>query len=680
MERENLKKAILASFGAMNNHLLILKKRFTLFADYYNLLFKLQLNKTYESPDELRKTYLQRISKIVEFIEIVENVENELNSSDLSAKLSDHYLLFLQREIVNYTWNNSDFYYTPQGMEMIKSNLINFEKKEDVIETEVLLPNNRAFIQQISSQFQSDKNYFVNVEQKINSITVFSNFKNINNNVVIVGANGSGKSTFTRQISGKLSDNVSIISAQHLLVIRPVNQISFTNQEINNVRNFQTQGKLGSDPNLISLLQQDFTLLVSALYSEHLDRASDYYDNKSERIESVLNKTINIWNKIIVHRELKLINKKLSAYDPEENSSYDINLLSDGEKAVFYYIGHVLLSKPNSYIIVDEPEIHLHLSISGKLWDILEKERDDCKFIYITHDLEFAASRDNKTLLWNKRFISPSTWKVEPLPEDNYIPEQLMMEIVGSRRLILFCEGTKSSYDYKLYRHLFNNMTVIPVGGHLDVVSITKAYNKSSEIYGKNSYGIIDGDFHDPEQLKSWAKENIYALQFNEIENFLCEESILEFAKETWCSPDNSINSFKDKFFSALESDKLVQVSTFVLNKTNNHLKENLLNQCKSLDSIKDELDSLIKSLDIDKLYDEKLKEIEKILSERNYSEAIKICNFKGKLFSFTNEISKDYKVRIIKLLSKNDKLLDELRTKYFPNLKKINESNVEMR
>ena len=154
------------------------------------------------------------------------------------------------------------------------------------------------------------------------------------------------------------------------------------------------------------------------------------------------------------------------------------NLLSDGEKSVFYYIGHILLALENSYIIVDEPENHLHLAICNRLWDCLEQERPDCKFIYLTHNLDFATSRTDSTILWNKSFIPPSQWNFEILPSSETIPEVLVMELVGSRKNICFCEGdTKSSLDYRLYSILFPNYTIIPVSGHRNVIEYTNTYN-----------------------------------------------------------------------------------------------------------------------------------------------------------------------------------------------------------
>ena len=145
---------------------------------------------------------------------------------------------------------------------------------------------------------------------------------------------------------------------------------------------------------------------------------------------SFLSKTIELWNKIIEHRSL--INSRTGLFVTGQNiKPYDFNQLSDGEKAVFYYIGHVLLAPHNSYIIVDEPENHLHLTICNKLWDELEKNRPDCKFIYLTHNLNFATTRSDSTILWNKKFIPPNDWDFEILPEDEIIPEILIMEMTS---------------------------------------------------------------------------------------------------------------------------------------------------------------------------------------------------------------------------------------------------------
>jgi predicted ATP-dependent endonuclease of OLD family len=48
-------------------------------------------------------------------------------------------------------------------------------------------------------------------------------------------------------------------------------------------------------------------------------------------------------------------------------------------------IGEVLCAPEKSIIIIDEPEMHIHVSLIKHLFDLIEAERPDCAFIYLTH-------------------------------------------------------------------------------------------------------------------------------------------------------------------------------------------------------------------------------------------------------------------------------------------------------
>ena len=288
------------------------------------------------------------------------------------------------------------------------------------------------------------------LEKKLTTYRIFDKIKWINNNIVMIGANGSGKSTFSRQLSGKISSNISILSAQHLLVYRKQNTIPANLDVIKDLRAFQKREKLSSDSDFALLIGKDMDNLITTLVADHTNKALAFYSG-SQREPSHFETTVKIWQELIVHRGLFLMNNTIFARASEQ-PQYSFNNLSDGEKAVFYYVGHVLLVEPNSYIIVDEPENHLHLAICNKLWDRLEQQRPDCKFIYLTHNPDFAASRTNTTLIWNKRFIPPSTWDLQIIEPDGTLPSTLLMEVLGSRKKVCFCEGKdKSCLDYKLF-------------------------------------------------------------------------------------------------------------------------------------------------------------------------------------------------------------------------------------
>ena len=171
-------------------------------------------------------------------------------------------------------------------------------------------------------------------------------------------------------------------------------------------------------------------------------------------------------------------NLKIKYSKGDQTKEYPAFRMSDGEREIFYVVGRVLLSKPSSLIIIDEPELHLHKAILNKLWDILEVKRNDCQFIYLTHDIDFASSRIAQKL-WLKSYTSDilEDWELEPIL-DNAIPEVLLMKILGSRKKILFCEGKNSSMDHQIFEILFPNYTITPVASCKDVINYTRAFNK----------------------------------------------------------------------------------------------------------------------------------------------------------------------------------------------------------
>jgi hypothetical protein len=46
--------------------------------------------------------------------------------------------------------------------------------------------------------------------------------------------------------------------------------------------------------------------------------------------------------------------------------------MSDGERAIFYFLGQCLVAPENAAIIIDEPEAPVHKSILQQLWNSIE--------------------------------------------------------------------------------------------------------------------------------------------------------------------------------------------------------------------------------------------------------------------------------------------------------------------
>ncbi len=578
----------------------------------------------------------------------------------IDDSISNQYKTFLQSEITQF--NPSNLHLLQQGSH---TQIYAFLDKQ-INDQLSISPNDNnviSWIKDLPNQYIHYINTLLDLQCKLH---IFDQIKNIDGSIVMIGSNGSGKSTFARQLNGKLANNIVILSAQHFLHYNKRSTISASGDEIQKVRNFQLNTKLGNDGNFQQLITSDMNDLIDALMAQHTDCALELYDNGT-RNSSYLTKTIEIWDKIIEHRHLK--NDRTGLFVTGiDIKQYNFNQLSDGEKAVFYYIAHILLAPNNSYIIVDEPENHLHLTICNKLWDELEKERCDCKFIYLTHNLNFATTRSNCTILWNKKFKPPYDWDFEILPENEVIPEVLIMELIGSRKNICFCEGnSRSSLDYKLYCILFPQYTVIPVSGHRNVIDYVDSYNNTSSFITQ-AVGIIDGDHHLPTQIEKWKQKKIFTLPINEIENILCDDYILQTAIDAFCCEENALETFHNNFWKLLADNKEQQATAYVNEHLNNLFKDNFLHEKQNISNLITEMQNITSSSYSQTLYDETIAKINSFIEHKDYNSALYFVNFKGRL---TREIAQKtivnkYENRILDLIKKEHDLQKHILDTYF--------------
>ncbi|EHE6457230.1 AAA family ATPase, partial [Campylobacter coli] len=190
-----------------------------------------------------------------------------------------------------------------------------------------------------------------------------------------------------------------------------------------------------------------------------------------------------------------------------------------GEELILYLISKILTIPNNEQqiIIIDEPELHLHPSLTNRLWDILEKHRQDCLFIYITHDLNFASSRTNSDKFWIKSY-NGEKWEFEQISTNEIMPQELFLKLLGTRRNVLFIEGKNNSLDFKIYSVLYPQYQIITCGSCEKVIQYTKAFNDQSALHGFKAYGILECIVL--AVLKQSGREN----KFEEIKNYLFEE------------------------------------------------------------------------------------------------------------------------------------------------------------
>ena len=461
-------------------------------------------------------------------------------------------------------------------------------------------------------------------------------------NVVLIGANGSGKTTFANSIREQLekTDNGIVIPAQKLLVFPTYNSIptyksAFADYEsrqkvcLDDKQTFKAEKNDDYPYSLSKQYSEELRILVSALISERLERRNNFCSNAREGdiihlndFKSNIDEVIEIWNHLIEHRTLlcdNLGNLQIECGDEK----YPAYKMSDGERVIFYVVGRVMLAKESSLIIVDEPEMHLHKAILNKLWDILEEKRKDCMFIYLTHDIDFASTR-----IANKRWLKSYSCSVSGVFENWEIEPIYDSEILGSRKKVLFCEGKQGSLDRQIIELLFPNFTITPLASCKDVINYTKAYNKISNKYAV-AYGIIDRDFRTKEQLDKLAAENIYSYDVAEIENlFLIEDFIKGFAeyKHEPCDIDN----IKTQILALLTRNKEQQISSYLIQRINYNFNESHVRNGKDKTEVEANFNEFVKQIKIEEWYNIRLQELDDVIKTSNYAKVIMLYNNKG--------------------------------------------------
>lgn len=605
-----------------------------------------------------------RINNLIKSEEVIKGIIENI----IGLSISSQYSTYLNRELLSINFGN--YYLTSQ----YNRSIFEIFRESHRVRSPLGIEEYNA-LDLLSQIIGQGSRYESELISKIASIQIFNDIQHIENNIVIIGPNGSGKSTFARNLNGKLKGNISIISAQHLLIYKNPTNVPASSDMKERVRNFQRINKLGSDENLLKIITSDLENLMIALFEEKSERADGLYNMLEERRGSLLDQTISMWESLITHRKLKQNSRYGIHVETLEGEQYEFNSLSEGEKAVFYYIGHILLANKDSYILIDEPENHLHLSICIRMWDLLENFRDDCKFVYITHNIEFAVSRNDKTLIWNKHFEAPFSWDFSIIEKDENIPERLLLEIMGSRKDVLFCEGDdRNSLDFKLYSRMFTQYNVIPVGGHDNVINYCKSFNNNPTVGRLNAFGIIDGDTWSEVQCQNYKENNIFVLPFNEIENALCQKIFLIKIIEETVGDPRKIDEFEEGLFkyASLEKNK---ISTWYANsKINAQLKHNLLIEIRDIEALKNEV---IKNINIDVIesyFTEMLVKIENDIETKNFDSLIVYLNGKKAISTgLGNRLLPNFEEGFIRLMDQRDSfkelVIQELRDKHFYEL-----------
>ena len=296
---------------------------------------------------------------------------------------------------------------------------------------------------------------------------------------VLIGANGSGKTRLGIWLEENNHNQLPVhrISAQKALSIPEYAPLMNAEQAEKNLllgradQHASIGNKRGSRWNNepATFLLSDYDKVLSLLFARTAERDHQHTTATRQKQlyvpvpDSPIDSIAKVWGDLMPHRSVTLHDGKV-VVDKGTPLEYHGKDMSDGERVTLYLLGQCLCAPENSVLIVDEPELHLHKSLMDKLWNKVEELCPNKTLVYITHDLDFAASRAGATKLWVQSYAA-SAWCWEEVPSDEVLPEALVLELIGNRKPVLFCEGERGGLDHTIYQLCYPHLHVVPRGG-----------------------------------------------------------------------------------------------------------------------------------------------------------------------------------------------------------------------
>ena len=536
------------------------------------------------------------------------------------------------------------------------------------IDGKKVLSVNRKPVSEIETIALSLQEYI----DKFESIDYLEFLSEEKRNVVFVGPNGCGKTTLLR----KLKNDTSGASIQYF----PADRLLLVSDQFNPkraydafIKDLSENYKHSTD---IDYSWQGNNIIEQFNYFINLLERERNEENEKRIHNGITEKIIQKWHDLVKDRELFF--EHGLCVRPMGGEKYPLKYLSSGEKSILYFLVGILLQEEKDFYFIDEPENNLNPAIVSKLWNFIERERPNSIFVYLTHDSDFVASRINSKIYWIEKYDGQKwTWK--QLKENKDLPQELMIELVGSREPILFCESENEyKYDAKLFKLMFPEFKVISSGGCEQVIASIKAYKTTG--LPQKVYGIVDCDYKMDEYLNALSAEGIYYLPFFEIENFLISEELLQKMIYTYCEEEDKatiIKEIKQKVHKLFVEQKNAWIAKHVAfdlrDKFDYRGKIKTIRDIKQLKALYNAERKSNEDIDeMAKTYEDLHTQLS---SENNYNQLLRYLDYKGfitqfkHIFKFRKGI--DYEDQVFALLNspEEDDWLKKCRTQYLPEI-----------
>ncbi len=218
---------------------------------------------------------------------------------------------------------------------------------------------------------------------------------------------------------------------------------------------------------------------------------------------------------------------------------YSFARMSDGERTALLFAAEVVSAATASVFVVDEPELHLHRSIIVPLLKALIGERNDCAFIISTHELSLPGEvPDAGALLvrgceWSGDAVA--SWSIDRIADLATLPEDFRIDILGSRKKMLFVEGTEAgrSLDFPLFSLLYPQVSVIAKENCKEVHRCVTGMVATQCEHHATAYGMVDQDGMNAGQAADLKAQGVYPLPIFSVESlYYCSDVLAAVAEQ----------------------------------------------------------------------------------------------------------------------------------------------------
>ena len=449
--------------------------------------------------------------------------------------------------------------------------------------------------------------------------------------LTIIGGSGAGKTKFMEKLMELTGDRTYCLSA--IRAPFPERRESLLKGSIDDLYSKAAESRPYMRTNAVSEIEKLIFMLFADEF-EQLLRLKEKINEKGHLNrfpKTKLDRLSNVWEKIFPGNRIVTSDGTLMFATASGDDLIPAEKLSQGEMAVLYYVAGVLYARQNAVIFIDAPSLFLHPTILNALWNSIESLRPDCTFVYNSVDVEFVSSRSRNVILWVKSYdATRSEWDYEIIAPGE-IREDIFIELVGTRKPVLFIEGDLThSIDAKLYPLVFPDFTVKPLGSCDKVIETTRSFNGLTNMHHLESHGIVDRDRRTDREVEYLRKKSIMVPEVAEVENlFLLEEVVRNVAKARGKNPENVFRKVKKRAFIEFNNRLQAQVLEHVRHRVKREVDAKIDGKFTCITAMETHLRQLIKILNPRKQYNELFHYFKSIIENQDYAAMLKVFNHK---------------------------------------------------